>query len=98
MPTITDFQEFIDSIEDKDIEEINSLYESIQGCIEMGSFKCSLNNNRYFVQCDDNDITLMLASEEAKSSFLKVLDYQFGGGFGWVGGQYEFVRSMRKDD
>ncbi|MHA7831913.1 MAG: hypothetical protein ACX93O_12510 [Flagellimonas sp.] len=98
MPTTTDFQEFIDNLEETDIEEVYNLYSSIESCTQMGSYACSLNNDRYFVKTDFNDITLMLASEEAKTAFLKVLDYNFGGDFGWVGGHYEFVRSMNKDD
>jgi hypothetical protein len=40
----------------------------------------------------------MLASGSAVKAFLDKLDYEFGGDFGWVGGHYEFVRAMSKDD
>jgi hypothetical protein len=96
--TTTVFQEYIDSIEDTDIDEIHSLYTAVECCMDMGTYRCSLNNGKYFVQSNYGDTILMLTSEESRKAFLKVLDYNFGGGFGWVGGHYEFVRSMRKDD
>lgn len=64
----------------------------------MGGFKCSQNNGKLFIQNSDNDQTLMLASGKAIKAFLDKLDNEYGGDFGWVGGHYEFVRSMRKDD
>jgi hypothetical protein len=64
----------------------------------MGGFRCSQNNGKLFVQTDDNDQTLMLASGKAVKAFLDKLDHEYGGDFGWVGGNYEFYRSMRKDD
>jgi len=64
MPTITDFEEGIDNLDDnEDIEEINNLYESITGKTQMGAFTCSENNGKLFVTNGDNDQTLMLASE-----------------------------------
>ncbi len=98
MATTTDFQEWLDNLDETDIEEINNLYESITHKTQMGAFKCSVNNDRYFVTNGDNDQTLMLASELAKDTFLKKLDKEYGGDFGWVGGHWEFVRSMRKND
>lgn len=98
MATTTDFQEWLDNLFDKDIEDIYWLYESIVGVTEMGSFKCSQKNGMLFIQSGDNDQTLMLASGKAVKAFLDKLDNDYGGGFGWVGGQYEFVRAMRKDD
>jgi len=99
MPTITDFQEWIDNLDDKDdIEEINNLYESITGKTQMGAFICIENNGKLFITNGDNDQTLMLASEAAAKAFLAKLDKDFGGDFGWVGGHWDFIRNMRKDD
>lgn len=98
MATTTDFQEWLDNLDDTDIEDIYNLYESIAHKTQMGSFKCSENNGRLFVTNGDNNQTLMLASDLAANTFLKKLDKDYGGDFGWVGGHYEFVRSMRKDD
>jgi hypothetical protein len=98
MSTITDFQEWLDNLDDTDIEEIYNLYESITGKTQMGSFDCTEKNGRLFVTNGDNDQTLMLASESAVKTFLDKLDRDYGGGFGWVAGHYEFVRNMRKED
>jgi hypothetical protein len=64
----------------------------------MGGFKCSHKNGMLFIQSGDNDQTLMLASGKAVKAFLDKLDNEYGGEFGWVGGYYDFVRAMRKDD
>jgi hypothetical protein len=99
MPTITDFQEWIDNLDDKDdIEEISHLYESITGITQMGAFTCTQNNGKLFITNGDNDQTLMLASEAAIKTFLAKLDNDFGGEYGTVLENWEFVRSMRKDD
>jgi len=99
MPTTTDFNEWLDSLHETDINEIYYLYQSINSNTEMGGYSCSSNEReQYFVTSFDNDNTLMLASDKAKQAFLKKLDHEYGGDFGWVGGAYEFARSMEKDD
>jgi hypothetical protein len=96
--TSSDVQDWLDKLNDNDIEEIYCLYESIVGVTEMGGFKCSQNNGKLFIQNGDIKQTLMLESGKAIKEFLDKLDNEYGGDFGWVGGHYEFVRSMRKDD
>lgn len=98
MATTTDFQEWLDNLDETNIEEIYCLYESIVGVTQMGGFNCSQNNGRLFIKTDQNDSTLMLASGKAVKAFLDKLDSEYGGDFGWVGGHYEFVRAMEKDD
>jgi hypothetical protein len=98
MATTTDFQEWLDNLEDNDIEDIFCLYDSIVCVSEMGGFKCSQKNGMLFIQSGDNDQTLMLASGKAVKAFLDKLDKEYGGEFGWVGGHYNFVQAMRKDD
>jgi len=98
MATTTDFQEWLDNLDDNDIEDIYCLYESIVGVTEIGGFKCSQKNGMLFIQTVDNDQTLMLASGKAIKAFLDKLDNEFGGDFGWVGGHHDFVRAMRKND
>ena len=98
MATTNDFQDWLDNLDDTDIEEIYNLHESITHKTQMGSFKSSENNGRLFVTNGDNNQTLMLASELAVKTFLKKLNKNYGGDFGSVVGHYEFVRSMRKDD
>lgn len=98
MATTSDFENWLGNLQETDIEGAHNLYESVTGRTEMGGFSCSENNGRLFVKSDFNDDTLMLASEKAKEAFLKKLDNDYGGDFGWVGGNYEFKRSMEKDD
>ncbi len=98
MATTTDFQEWLDNIDDKDIEYIYHLYESINSETQMGGFTSTKKGNQLFIKTDDHDQVLLLASDKAVKGFLAKLDYEFGGGFGWVIGQYDFVRAMRKDD
>lgn len=94
----TDFQIWLDNLDDDDIETIHFLYESISGETEMGGFKTTKKNDTLVIKSDHNDQTLILASEKAKKTFLDKLNKEYGGEFGWVGGHYEFVRSMNKDD
>lgn len=98
MSTTTDFQEWLDNIEDNDIEDIFCLYESIVGVTEIGGFKCSQKNGMLFIQSNDNNQTLMLTSGTAVKAFLDKLDNDYGGDFGWVGGHYDFIKAMRKYD
>lgn len=98
MATTTDFQEWLDNLDDNDIEDIFCLYESIVGVTEIGGFKCTPKNGMLFIQSGDNDQTLMLASGKAVKAFLDKLDNVYGGEFGWVGGHYDFIRAMRKGD
>ncbi len=94
MATTTNFQEWIDSITNDDIEEIYCLYECIEGVTEMGAFKCTQKNDMLFVQNRDNGLTLMLSSEKAIKMFLDLLDKTYGDDFGDVYGNYNFYRSM----
>ena len=99
MPTTTDFQEWLDNLDETHIEEIYNLYESIIGVTQMGGFTCTQNNSgQIFIKTDQNDTTLMLASGIAIKAFLNKLDIEYGGDFGWVRGHYEFIRAMNKDD
>jgi len=98
MATTTEFEEWLENIEDDDIEIINNLYESVEFVTQMGEFTCTENNGKLFIQTDDNELTLMLASDKAVKTFLKKLDDDYGGDFHSVVSEWEFYRSMRKDD
>lgn len=96
--TTTNFNDWMDNLQETDIETIYCLYESITSSSEVGAFKTSTNNGRKFVQSELNDETLMLSTKTAETGFLKKLDYEYGGDFGTVYGSYEFDRAMSKDD
>lgn len=94
----TNFREWLDLLDDHDIEEIECLYESIRQVTEIGSFKTQENNGRLFVTTIDHEETLMLASPQSVDTFLAILDKEYSGDFGWVGGYANYVKAMRKDD
>lgn len=99
MTTITDFQDFIDNLNSRHIDDIHSLYQSIVDVDEVGSFNCKRNKDgRLFISDDQDDFTLMLSSEKSKNAFLSKLDIDFGGDFGSIYGHYEFQRAMDKND
>ena len=102
MATTTNFNEWIENLqeeENNDIETISHLYDSIQASTQMGIFTTEVDaQDRKFVTCDFHDDTLMLATPRAETAFLNILDDKYGGDFGWVGGHWDFVRNMRKND
>lgn len=91
----TNFNEWIENLSKKNIEDINNLYLSITEACEIGGFKTTINatNGRKFVQTEHNDETLMLATPRAETAFLNILDQKFGGEFGWVIGHWDSVRN-----
>ncbi len=99
MATTTNFNDWIDNLDEQDIETISHLYDSIQANTQMGEFTTKQDSQgRKFVTSPMHENTLMLATPRAETSFLNVLDYKFGGDFGWVGGHWDFVRAMQKND
>lgn len=99
MPTTTNFNDWIDNLDDTDIEDISHLYDSVQAVDQMGVFKTTQDpQGKKFVTCLPSNETLMLVNFRAETAFLNILDFRFGGDFGWVGGHWDFVRAMRKDD
>ena len=98
MQTTNAPHEWLDNLENRDIEDINNLYECVIHKSQIGAFKCSENNGCLFISNEENDQTLILASEKDVKAFLDKLDKEYGGDFGWVGGNWEFIRNMRKDD
>lgn len=99
MAVTRDFQEFIDNLNSRDIEQIHSLYLSIVDITEVGYFNCRANTSgRLFIKEQGNDPELMLENVKSKNAFLGKLDMDFGGGFGSVYGHCEFQRGMDKND
>lgn len=98
MQTIKDSQEWLDNLENTDIEDINNLYECVINKSQIGAFKCSENNGCLLISNEENDLALILECKKDVKDFLDKLDKEYGGDFGWVGGNWEFIRNMRKDD
>lgn len=98
MATTMNFLDWIDNLQDDDIESIYCLYESVRTTSQMGSFTTTESKGNKFVKTSDGGETLRIINERAETAFLNILDFKYGGDFGWVGGHYEFARSMAKDD
>lgn len=100
MATITDFSGWLDQADPENYEEIYSLYKAIEDIDEpqYGTFKCTKNEKTgmYFLKGDHTEDTLLLASEKARLTFIKVLDDRFKID-GSIEGWYEFHRLMEKD-
>ena len=97
MATITDFDSWLDQADPDGHEEVYALYRAVADVDEFGMYKCTMNNEKYFVKGDHTDDTLMLASEKAHSAFLNVINSRFeieGDIEGWYG----YKRAMAKDD
>lgn len=94
----TNFEDYIENLQNDNIETIYSLYYSVSGETNIGGFKTSKKGTQLVTISDYNTLILILKTDEAKEAFLNILDYKYGGGFGKVYGHYEFIRSMEKDD
>jgi len=97
MSKTIDFQEWLDGLDDDDIESIYYLYESIVNEDSYGQFEATRDGDKLTVSEQDRDEKLLLVSEDAKNAFLKKLDEEYGGEMG-VQGEYEYFRSMQKED
>jgi len=98
MPTTTQFQDWLDNLDETHTEEMYNLQQSIIHETQMGSFTCSKNNGRLFVKYLPTNETLMLSTSKAKNAFLTKLDKDYAGLFGWLEGDYYFVHAMSKND
>lgn len=95
----TDFDSWLDLAQPNNPEEVSALYEAVDTVSDYGLFKCSVNNEKYFVTASHVDETLMLASMKARIAFLKfITDKYVTDGFGDVHSWSMFHRAMAKDD
>jgi len=76
--TTSNFDSWLDALEEPETETMANLYESIVGVTQMGMFTTKENGGRLFVKADDGEETLMIASEAAKKAFLEILDVRYG--------------------
>ena len=96
--TISDFNVWLDNLNEPSLEDIYCLYHCITNIEEIGRFKGSKKQDKIFVSSEINEFTLMLVNENSKNAFLKMLDYRWGNSYGSVNGNYEFHRSMQKEE
>lgn len=97
MLIITNSQEWLDELDDRNIEHMFNLYESIIGITQSGGFTCFQKKRTLYVQTDDHGKTLLLINGKAIKNFLDKLDTDYGGDHGWVGGYFHFVRNAGQD-
>ena len=93
MVTITNCQEWLDDLDNCNVEDIYNLYESIIGVTQLGGFTCIQKNGIIFLQTDDHHKILMLIHGKDVKAFLDKLDREYGGKIGWVGGMFETIRN-----
>lgn len=100
MATITDFNAWLDMVDAEGHEEVYSLYCAVSENDDMGMYKCSENNGKYFLKALHFGDTLMLASEKAKNAFLAEITSRFGiSDFGGdIESWYAYCHAMSKDD
>ncbi len=100
MTTTTEFDNWLDAADIEGHEEVYSLYSAVSDISEVGMYKCSENNNKYFLSASHIDDTLMLASEKAREAFLAEIESRFG--IADFGGDIEswhgYMHAMSKDD
>lgn len=100
MTTTTNFNEWFDSIDLCDYEEIDSMYHSVNECADYGFFKtqpAKSNENGWILSCDGLDLALYIASPKAKKEFLREIEERYCNNEpedAW----YSMQREMRKDD
>lgn len=68
----TDFSAWLDAVDLDETEQIYSLYTAVSDEESGGFFDVTTNNGRIFVKVGHVQETLMIASQEAKSVFLKM--------------------------
>ncbi|MBN2182335.1 MAG: hypothetical protein JW715_10510 [Sedimentisphaerales bacterium] len=73
MSTIMDFKIWLSEAEPEGHEEIYSLYKCIENEHDYGIWTCGKNNDMLFIKARHTEDTLMLTSEKAKKSFLKLI-------------------------
>lgn len=104
--TTTSFDDWLLANLDKsDYDDVWNLYHSISECTEetsdseMGIFKTSFNRQqgKYFVTNSCGEGTLMLASDKARATFLKVIENSCCDEMD-IEGWYAFHKAMEKDD
>jgi hypothetical protein len=93
MVTITNFQEWLDDLDNNSIEDIYNLYESIIGVTSIGGFTCFQKNGIFHLQTDDHSKILILLDGKSVKAFLDKLDNDHGGDKGWVGGHFYAIRN-----
>ena len=97
--TTTDFETWLeDNVDGTDYNEVYSIYQAVNDVADMGCFEVKKNpQGRIFVDNGFSDDTLMIASDAAKETFLKMIEDKYCEDMG-IEGYYAFHHAMDKDD
>lgn len=98
MNSITDFREWLESTDLSGYNDVYSLYHSVCNIEDFGSYETvKTSNGGYVVTSCDSDMTLFIASEKARETFLKIIEDDYCEGMD-IEGYHAFHRAMEKDD
>ena len=100
MTTVTDFEAWLDQADPEGHEEVYSLYRAVEDATQISFFECkpAKGGNGLIVYKDNINDKLLLASDKAKSAFLKEIEKRYVDNDMNIEGWYEFNRSMAKND
>lgn len=96
MPTITDFNEWLDSIglNESDFEFIHNLYNAVQDKESCSPWIVQSDVNKTFVRHESADLTLALLSETALQTFLTRMIARYCDDFDDIDSWYGYMRNM----
>ena len=100
MATITDFRDWLDQIDLSNYNTIYELYQAVETKESYGSFdiKPALGSDeRWILKSYNTDDILLIGSEAARQTFLKIIDANYTDGMG-IEGYYAYHHAMEKDD
>ena len=99
MATVTDFDTWLEeNVDGTDYNDVYSIYQAVNDVTDMGGFEVKKNpQGRIFVSNGFSDETLMIASDAAKETFLKMIEDKYCDDIG-IEGYYAFHHAMEKDD
>ena len=100
MDTTNDFEEWLAENDLSDYDDVDSLYRTVNELSDYGMFsikEANGNNNGWILYSDDCDKTLHILNENARTGFLRMIEYRYCEGMseeGW----YAYHKAMEKDD
>lgn len=80
MPTVTDWERWLDSANIESDDAVYSLYHTVfdeEGC---GDFQCSSRGKELYIRFSDSEEWLIIASKPARRKFLAMLKTRYCGG------------------
>lgn len=96
--TTTNFDDWLDTTDLSDFNDVYSLYQSVAGVEEFGAYTTiSIQEDKFLVEAIDSNEKLLLASDKARNAFLKHIEQNYCEGMD-IEGYYGYHHAMEKDD